>query len=70
MNELDTFYLFYQDPNVGMKPVWYGSRILVEGADAEEFHVGENVTFINWGNLLIKDIKRYVYYPLKYPALF
>uniref|UniRef100_A0A8C4X2Z4 Bifunctional glutamate/proline--tRNA ligase n=1 Tax=Erpetoichthys calabaricus TaxID=27687 RepID=A0A8C4X2Z4_ERPCA len=47
-----------KNAEVGMKSVWYGSRVLVEGADAETFHEGEVVTFINWGNIIIKKINR------------
>ncbi|XP_077376307.1 bifunctional glutamate/proline--tRNA ligase isoform X2 [Festucalex cinctus] len=43
---------------VGMKQVWYGPRVLVEGADAETFTEGEVVTFINWGNLIITKINK------------
>jgi len=43
-----------------MKPVWYGSKVLIEKDDADHFTVGENVTFINWGNLVIKSIDRFV----------
>ncbi|MEQ2265003.1 Bifunctional glutamate/proline--tRNA ligase [Xenotaenia resolanae] len=43
---------------VGMKDVWYGPRVLVEGADAETFTEGETVTFINWGNLVITKINK------------
>lgn len=42
-----------------MKQVWYGPRVLVEGADAETFSEGEMVTFINWGNLIITKINKY-----------
>uniref|UniRef100_A0A8C7UAV5 Bifunctional glutamate/proline--tRNA ligase n=1 Tax=Oncorhynchus mykiss TaxID=8022 RepID=A0A8C7UAV5_ONCMY len=43
---------------VGMKEVWYGPRVLVEGADAETFTKGEIVTFINWGNIIITQIHK------------
>ncbi|XP_060924823.1 bifunctional glutamate/proline--tRNA ligase isoform X2 [Limanda limanda] len=43
---------------VGMKEVWYGPRVLIEGADAETFSEGEMVTFINWGNLIISKINK------------
>lgn len=49
-----------QNAEVGMKRVWYGPRVLVEGADAETFSEGEMVTFINWGNLIITKINKYV----------
>lgn len=48
-----------QNTEVGMKQVWYGPRVLVEGADAETFSEGEMVTFINWGNLIITKINKY-----------
>lgn len=48
-----------QNTEVGMKEVWYGPRVLVEGADAETFSEGEMVTFINWGNLIITKINKY-----------
>ncbi|KAM9016850.1 bifunctional glutamate/proline--tRNA ligase isoform 2-T2 [Ara ararauna] len=43
---------------VGLKPVWYGSRVLIEGADAETLTEGEVVTFINWGNITITKLNR------------
>lgn len=49
-----------QNAEVGMKEVWYGPRVLVEGADAETFSEGEMVTFINWGNLIITKINKYI----------
>lgn len=54
------WYLCVQNAEVGMKEVWYGPRVLVEGADAETFKEGEIVTFINWGNLIITKINKYV----------
>ncbi|XP_069055266.1 bifunctional glutamate/proline--tRNA ligase isoform X2 [Lepisosteus oculatus] len=47
-----------KNTEVGMKPVWYGPKVLVEGADAETFSEGETVTFINWGNIVITKIHR------------
>ncbi|XP_066559090.1 bifunctional glutamate/proline--tRNA ligase isoform X2 [Amia ocellicauda] len=47
-----------KNAEVGMKPVWYGPQVLVEGADAETFTEGETVTFINWGNIIITSINR------------
>lgn len=50
-----------------MKEVWYGPKVLIEGADAETFSEGEMVTFINWGNLIITKINKCV---LVIPQLF
>lgn len=49
-----------QNAEVGMKEVWYGPKVLIEGADAETFSEGEMVTFINWGNLVITKINKCV----------
>lgn len=55
----------YQNGDVGVKEVWYGPRVLVEGADAETLSEGEMVTFINWGNLIITKINKYVWISVK-----
>ncbi|KAM8945260.1 bifunctional glutamate/proline--tRNA ligase isoform 2-T2 [Pelodytes ibericus] len=47
-----------KNADVGTKPLWYGPRVLIEGADAETFSEGETVTFINWGNIIITKINR------------
>ncbi|KAG8584421.1 hypothetical protein GDO81_008827 [Engystomops pustulosus] len=47
-----------KNAEVGVKSVWYGPRVLIEGADAETLSEGEMVTFINWGNLNITKIHR------------
>ncbi|KFO92414.1 Bifunctional glutamate/proline--tRNA ligase, partial [Buceros rhinoceros silvestris] len=47
-----------KNAEVGLKPVWYGSRVLIEGADAETLTEGEVVTFINWGNIIITKLNR------------
>ncbi|KFV67057.1 Bifunctional glutamate/proline--tRNA ligase, partial [Dryobates pubescens] len=47
-----------KNADVGLKPVWYGSRVLIDGADAETLTEGEVVTFINWGNIVITKLNR------------
>lgn len=47
-----------KNDTIGTKTVWVGPRILIDGADAETLKEGENTTFINWGNLLIRRITR------------
>lgn len=49
---------YSQNADVGLKPVWYSSRVLIEGADAETLAEGEVVTFINWGNIIITKLNR------------
>jgi len=43
---------------VGEKDVWTGPTITIDGVDAENLNEGENATFINWGNMLIKKVNR------------
>ena len=52
--------LFFQNADVGEKEVWYSSRVLLEGADAQTFSEGEKVTLINWGNVIITKINKLV----------
>ncbi|XP_037989459.1 bifunctional glutamate/proline--tRNA ligase isoform X3 [Motacilla alba alba] len=47
-----------KNADIGLKPVWYSSRVLIEGADAETLAEGEVVTFINWGNIIITKLNR------------
>ena len=47
-----------KNPSVGEKTVWVGPKILIEQVDAKTLKEGENVTFINWGNIKIKKIIR------------
>jgi len=47
-----------QNAEVGEKEVWYSSRVLVEGGDAQTLYVGETVTLLNWGNLVIAAIDK------------
>lgn len=47
-----------KDPSIGTKTVWVGPKILIEAADADVLKEGENATFINWGNLVIKKVNR------------
>jgi bifunctional glutamyl/prolyl-tRNA synthetase len=47
-----------KNDTIGTKTVWVGPRILIDGVDAGTLKEGENTTFINWGNLLIRKINR------------
>lgn len=55
---LTTLSFILQNPDVGLKPVWYSPRVFIEGADAETLSEGEMVTFINWGNINITKIHK------------
>lgn len=47
-----------KNPDVGQKTIWIGPQILIDRVDANVLKEGENATFINWGNILIKKIHR------------
>ncbi|XP_012532883.1 bifunctional glutamate/proline--tRNA ligase [Monomorium pharaonis] len=48
-----------KDPSRGTKRVRVGPNILIEKEDAEGLIEGQNATFINWGNLMIKKINKH-----------
>ena len=50
--------MFLQNGDVGLKTVWYGPDIYIDGADALCMKEGEVVTCINWGNITVKTIVR------------
>lgn len=47
-----------KDEKLGTKTVTLGPRIYIDYVDAEALKEGENATFINWGNLLIKKVHK------------
>ncbi|XP_026551528.1 bifunctional glutamate/proline--tRNA ligase isoform X2 [Pseudonaja textilis] len=47
-----------KNAEVGLKPIWYSPKVLIDGADAETLTEGEMVTFINWGNIIITKIHK------------
>lgn len=47
-----------KNPEVGQKKVLFTNNVLVEQADAASFAVGEEVTFMDWGNVIIKKIHK------------
>jgi len=44
--------------DLGSRQVWRSPKVWVEKSDAALFKEGENVTFINWGNIKIVKISR------------
>lgn len=44
--------------DVGKKTVSLAPKILIDYIDAETLKEGENATFINWGNMIIKKINK------------
>ncbi|XP_015906770.2 bifunctional glutamate/proline--tRNA ligase [Parasteatoda tepidariorum] len=47
-----------KNPELGTKTIFVGPKLKIDRFDAEAMKIGENVTFINWGNLLIKRIEK------------
>jgi len=47
-----------KDESLGKKTVLLGPRIYIDYVDAEALKEGENATFINWGNILIKKVNK------------
>ncbi|QBM88944.1 glutamyl-tRNA synthetase [Metschnikowia aff. pulcherrima] len=47
-----------KNPDVGMKKVLLSSKVLIEQVDAATFAEGEEVTFMDWGNVIIKKITK------------
>ncbi|CAH8618148.1 unnamed protein product [Schistosoma haematobium] len=47
-----------KNESLGYRSILLGPEVFVEQADALCFKKGENVTFINWGNLRIMDIHK------------
>lgn len=46
--------------DVGTKTILFGPKVLIAAEDAALLKEGENATFINWGNLQILKLQRYV----------
>lgn len=55
------FFFSIQNTAIGNKTIWLSSKIFVDQADAAVFSEGEVVTFVNWGNIIIRKINRYVH---------
>ncbi|XP_023953456.1 bifunctional glutamate/proline--tRNA ligase isoform X2 [Bicyclus anynana] len=47
-----------KNPDVGTKVIWISKRLLIDQLDAKSLKVGENATFINYGNVMIDNIHR------------
>ncbi|XP_022104839.1 bifunctional glutamate/proline--tRNA ligase-like [Acanthaster planci] len=47
-----------KNESVGMKRVWYSSKVMIDQEDAAILKEGEVVTFVNWGNIIINQISK------------
>ncbi|EGV64917.1 glutamate--tRNA ligase [Yamadazyma tenuis] len=47
-----------KNPDVGVKPVIYYKHVLLEQEDAKTLAEGEEITFMDWGNVIINSITK------------
>ncbi|ODV85876.1 hypothetical protein CANARDRAFT_7239 [[Candida] arabinofermentans NRRL YB-2248] len=47
-----------KNPDVGLKKVYYSSNLLLEQADASQIADGEEVTFMDWGNVICNKVHK------------
>ena len=47
-----------KNPDLGMKRTNFGPIIFIEGADAGDLAVNEEITLMDWGNAIIREIRR------------
>ena len=45
-----------KNPELGTKKVVYGPTILIDQTDAQAFQRGEEITLMNWGNAIVREI--------------
>lgn len=45
-----------KNPDVGLKPVIFSNAVLIDQEDAETLNEGEEVTFMDWGNVIVSKI--------------
>ena len=55
--ELRSVPLHPKNPQVGIKSVWFGPRILLEAEDVATMAEGEEVTLMKWGNAVIQKVR-------------
>ncbi len=47
-----------KNPAVGTKLVTYGNKVLLDQADASSFSVDEEITLMNWGNVIVRKLHK------------
>jgi glutamyl-tRNA synthetase len=47
-----------KNPDVGMKTVVYSSNVLIDQVDAEGLEPNEEITFMDWGNVIISKVNK------------
>ncbi|EGW30099.1 uncharacterized protein SPAPADRAFT_63719 [Spathaspora passalidarum NRRL Y-27907] len=47
-----------KNPDVGTKPVVYANKVLIDQTDAKELADNEEVTFMDWGNVIVTKVHK------------
>ncbi|CAI4227562.1 unnamed protein product [Auanema sp. JU1783] len=55
--ELVDIALHPKNPDIGTKKIWNSGKLWLEQVDAKAVKVGDVVTFINWGNMIITSVE-------------
>jgi len=56
--EVRTRELHKKNPSLGKKVVDYSNEIVIDREDADGLQIGEEVTLMDWGNVIVNDVKR------------
>lgn len=59
-SEVSSVNVSLQNAVIGKKMVHYSPQVWLEGDDAKALQEGQTVTLINWGNVIIKSIERFI----------
>ena len=49
--------LHKKNPDVGFKDAVYSSELYLDWEDAKDLSVDEEVTFMDWGNVIVKSVQ-------------
>ena len=55
--EIRSVPLHPKNPDVGVKPVWFGPRVWLESLDVASMKEGEEITLMKWGNVVITKVR-------------
>ncbi|CAG8736739.1 11880_t:CDS:10, partial [Acaulospora morrowiae] len=47
-----------KNADVGMKKTWYSSTIFIDQDDAKTFEIDEEITLMDWGNVIVKALHK------------
>ncbi|KAK4949602.1 glutamate--tRNA ligase [Elasticomyces elasticus] len=47
-----------KNADLGTKAVWYSKEIIIDQADAQSFAADEEITLMNWGNAIVRNVSK------------